>query len=162
MDDHQHNQGGARMTASLPDGTPIASWERDANGKLVDGSITNAEVTERELATKAVAPRVTEGDVDGAIDSTWCFTAAEGCLGAERSGTPHWLQPPVGASSPLRLLTICVLVMRNGFTVIGESACASAANFDPDIGRRLAINDAKRKVWRLLGYALRDRLSRED
>jgi hypothetical protein len=56
-------------------------------------------------------------------------------------------------------LTICVLTLRNGFTVVGQSAAASPENFDEHIGRQLAFEDAKRKVWAFAGYGLRDRLA---
>lgn len=110
-------------------------------------------VTEEELAARAFAPRVTEGDVEAAIASEHFFTAAHGVLGAWRDGDAA----PDGPDA-LALLTICVLVLRNGFTVTGTSACASPANFDADIGKSLARRDAVRQVWPLLGYALRDRL----
>ena len=59
----------------------------------------------------------------------------------------------------LSLLTICVLVLKNGFTVTGESACASPENFNADIGARLAREDAIKKVWALEGYVLRNKLA---
>lgn len=62
-------------------------------------------------------------------------------------------------SASLRLLSICLLVMRNGFTIVGKSAPASAANFDPELGRKFAYEDAVRQLWPLMGYALRDRLA---
>jgi Phage protein (N4 Gp49/phage Sf6 gene 66) family len=52
-----------------------------------------------------------------------------------------------------------VLVLHNGFTVLGKSACASAENFDVEIGRKIAREDAVRQLWTLAGYALRDRLA---
>ena len=58
------------------------------------------------------------------------------------------------------LLTRCVLTLQNGFTVTGESACASAENFDAEIGKRVAREDAKRKIWPLLGYELRSQLAK--
>ena len=58
----------------------------------------------------------------------------------------------------MHLLTFCVLVLRNGFTVTGESACASPENFNAEIGRRIARENAINKVWPLLGFRLRDRL----
>ena len=61
--------------------------------------------------------------------------------------------------SPLRLLTFCVLVLRNGFTVTGESACASPENFDAEIGRNIARQNAVSKVWPLMGYALKEHLN---
>lgn len=63
------------------------------------------------------------------------------------------------APEALKLLTFCVLVLRNGFTVTGESACASPENFDADLGRKIARQNAINKVWPLMGYALKQRLS---
>jgi hypothetical protein len=54
--------------------------------------------------------------------------------------------------------TVCCLLLKNGFAVIGESACASPANFDAELGRRVARENAKAKIWALEGYALRERL----
>lgn len=55
-------------------------------------------------------------------------------------------------------LTVCCLVLKNGFTVTGESAAASAANFDEQIGRKIAKENARNKIWELEGYLLRNRL----
>jgi hypothetical protein len=52
-----------------------------------------------------------------------------------------------------------VLVLRNGFTVTGESACASPENFDAEIGRKIARANAVQKVWPLMGYELRSKLA---
>lgn len=65
------------------------------------------------------------------------------------------------AEGPMRRLTFCVLVLRNGFTVTGESACASPENFDAEIGRRIARENAVQKIWPLLGFALKERLHTE-
>lgn len=59
----------------------------------------------------------------------------------------------------LSLLTFCVLVLKNGFTVTGESACASPENFDEEIGRKIVRQNAEQKVWPLMGYALKESLS---
>lgn len=59
----------------------------------------------------------------------------------------------------LKVLTICILVMKNGFTIIGKAAPADATNFNPDLGHTFAREDAIRQVWPLMGYALRDRLA---
>ena len=58
----------------------------------------------------------------------------------------------------LGLLTFCVLVLKNGFTVTGESACASPENFDAEIGRKIARQNAVQKIWPLMGYELKQRL----
>ena len=56
-------------------------------------------------------------------------------------------------------LTVCCLVLRNGFTVTGESAAASPANFDEEIGRKVAFQNAREKIWMLEGYLLKNKLS---
>ena len=55
-------------------------------------------------------------------------------------------------------LTVCVLTMQNGFTVTGESACASPENFNEELGRKIAKTNARDKMWPLLGFRLRDNL----
>lgn len=75
--------------------------------------------------------------------------------GQAKAMLEHILQPQPEQEA-LRLLTFCVLVLRNGFTITGQSACASPENFDADIGRRISRDDAIRQVWPLLGFRLRD------
>lgn len=60
---------------------------------------------------------------------------------------------------PGTTLTLCVLTLRNGFHVTGESAAASPENFDEAIGRKIARDNARNKIWALEGYALRNRLA---
>ena len=60
---------------------------------------------------------------------------------------------------PGTTLTLCVLTLANGFTVTGESACASPENFDTEIGQDIARGNARAKVWALEGYLLRSRLA---
>jgi hypothetical protein len=59
---------------------------------------------------------------------------------------------------PKTQLTICCLTLRNGFTVTGESACVSPENFDAVIGRTIARQKARDKIWTLEGYAMKERL----
>lgn len=56
-------------------------------------------------------------------------------------------------------LTVCCLTLRNGFTVTGESACASPENFDPDLGQKISRGNARDKIWAFLGFRLRDDLA---
>jgi hypothetical protein len=60
---------------------------------------------------------------------------------------------------PGTTLTVCALTLRNGFHVIGESAAASPANFDAEIGRKIARDNARNKIWALEGYLLRSKLA---
>ena len=77
-----------------------------------------------------------------------------GVVHAVRAAVPE--QPQ---HESLGLLTFCVLVLKNGFTVTGESACASPENFDAELGRKIARQNAVAKVWPLMGYELRSQLS---
>jgi hypothetical protein len=56
-------------------------------------------------------------------------------------------------------LTICVIVLKNGFSLVGKSAPADAGNFDAEVGRKFAREDAIRQIWPLEGYVLRERLT---
>lgn len=100
------------------------------------------------------APRITPGDVERNIRSEFYFTAGEGVLGQSAMGTK-----PAGNADSLNRLTFCVLVLANGFTVTGESACVSRENFDAEIGKKVARQNAITKIWPLMGYELTQRLT---
>lgn len=90
------------------------------------------KVTESELISAAIAPRVTEALIESKIVDTRFHVDG--------------------------LLTLCIIELANGFTVVGQSACASPENYNQDIGERLARSDAFSKIWALEGYLLRERL----
>lgn len=111
---------------------------------------------ESEIQAKGLtAARVTPADIKANIEAAYYFTAHEGVLG-ENTASPGAAILEVHTS--LRLLTFCVLVLANGFTVTGESACASPQNFDADIGRKVARQNAEAKIWPLMGYVLKSKL----
>lgn len=60
---------------------------------------------------------------------------------------------------PGTTMTVCALTLRNGFIVIGESAAASPENFNAEIGRKIARENARNKIWALEGYLLRSKLA---
>lgn len=60
---------------------------------------------------------------------------------------------------PGTTLTVCCLTLQNGYNVIGESASASPENFDAEIGKRIAKDKAREKIWVLEGYLLRQKLA---
>lgn len=94
------------------------------------------DTIEQEIQRKNLtAPRVTPDRIEGVIAG-------------------EYYHVPPGTT-----LTLCVLTLRNGFTVVGESACASPANFDADLGKRIARDNAKNKIWAFEGYALRSAIS---
>lgn len=114
---------------------------------------TFGNATEQEIQAKGkTAVRVTPADIVANIASEHYFTAANGVAAA--GGLV------MSDDDGLRCLTFCVLVLRNGFTVTGESACASPENFDADIGRKIARHNAGQKIWPLMGYELKNELNR--
>jgi hypothetical protein len=113
---------------------------------------------EQEIQDKGLtAPRVTLEDIEANITSAFYFTAAQGAEKAARDNGSYAAGSPAEGLA-LGLLTFCVLVLRNGFTVTGESACVSPENFDAELGRKIARQNAIAKVWPLMGYALRESL----
>lgn len=120
----------------------------------IESPRTDDEAMERLIQSKGLtAPRITPADIEASIVSTNYFTAMDGSRGAGEDLR-------VGDEVPLSLLTFCVLVLKNGFTVTGESACASPENFDADVGRQIARANAVNKIWPLMGYQLKSELTR--
>lgn len=93
------------------------------------------------------APRITPADIEANIVNEYYFIAGN----AIENAIPEHFET-------LDCLTFCVLVLKNGFTVTGESVCASPANFDAELGRKIARQNAINKVWPLMGYELKQRL----
>jgi len=114
------------------------------------------DLFEQKIQAKGLtAPRITPDDIEENITSEFYFTAGAGVLGESEMGTR-----PAGSADSLNRLTFCVLVLKNGFTVTGESACVSPENFDVEIGRMRARQNAVAKIWPLMGYELQARLAR--
>lgn len=107
---------------------------------------------EAEIIAKGkTAPRVTPSDIEANIAEEYYFTADEGVANSDQAYPAY--------STALEMLTLCVLVLENGFVVTGESACASSENFDAEVGRKIARQNAVQKIWPLMGYALKERLA---
>lgn len=126
----------------------------------------NDQQIEKEIVAKGkTAPRITPQHIEDMIRSEHFFTAGDGRQGALARGVYAGKEVPLDADEdllPLQLLTFCVLVLVNGFTVTGESACASPENFDSEIGRKIARQNAVNKIWLLEGYLLKQRLSEQE
>ena len=96
----------------------------------------NDQEIEKEIQEKGLtAPRVTPESIEAKIKSEQYYVF------------------------PGTTFTSCLLHLSNGFTVHGESACASPENFDQDLGRKIARDNAKNKIWMLEGYLLKEKLS---
>lgn len=118
--------------------------------------MTNENIEQEIQAKGLTAPRVTPQRIEEVIASEHYFTAYHGAAVVNLH-----LADDAEATRALGLLTFCVLVLKNGFTVTGESACASPENFDADLGRKIARANAVNKIWPLEGYLLKQRLDDE-
>lgn len=111
---------------------------------------TSLDAQEYRAALNAPAPRVSIDDIRNNIVSIHYLNAGTAIVlcGEDDHAPPS-----------AELLTLCIMVCKNGFTVVGKSACASPENFDPAKGREIAYDDAIEQLWPLMGYALRERLA---
>lgn len=114
----------------------------------------NDQTIEQEIQAKGLtAPRVTPSDIEENILREQYINVGDVCI--------HPTRPEGTGLYPEDLLTICVIVLKNGFTVTGESACASPDNFDAELGRKIARQNAVQKIWPLMGYHLKEQLSHQ-
>lgn len=98
---------------------------------------TNEQQIENEIQRKGLnAPRLTPDMIDATIVSEQYHVF------------------------PGTTMTVCALTLRNGYLVTGESAAASPENFDQAIGRKIARDNARNKIWSLEGYLLRESLTK--
>ena len=97
-------------------------------------------------ARGAVAPRVSLSDIEAAIDCEYTTTLDRAFRGCPQHPS-------------LAVITVHVIVMRNGFVVIGKSAPASPENYDEAKGYTFAREDAINQLWPLMGFSLKDRLA---
>jgi len=94
---------------------------------------------EKEIQEKGLnAPRLTPEKIDNAIKEKYFHVV------------------------PGTTMTLCVLTLQNGFQVTGESAAASLENFDEEIGRNIAFQNAREKIWMLEGYLLKELLYKQN
>lgn len=62
---------------------------------------------------------------------------------------------------PHTTVTVCCITLRNGYNLVGYSACVAKANFDAQIGEELALEAAKEQIWALEGYRLADKIHQD-
>ncbi|OTG80803.1 hypothetical protein B9T31_16015 [Acinetobacter sp. ANC 4558] len=115
----------------------MSNTEQQIEKEIQDKGLNAPRLTPDYIDSKIHAIRYLTGDVSPAFANEDYFSTAD-------KSTP--------------CLTICILTLENGFTVTGESACASPENFDKIIGQKIAYENARNKIWQLEGYLLKEKL----
>lgn len=110
---------------------------------------TPKDVEEAAIAAISTAPRITPEHIMGKIKSVHYLNVGEALLAVGEATSVNQSE---------KLLTICVITLENGFTVTGESACASPENYNLEVGQNIAYKHAVDKIWMLEGYLLKNDL----
>jgi len=99
----------------------------------------NNEEIEKEIIEKGLtAPRVSLEDINNVIESEMYYIF------------------------PGTMLTVCCLTLKNGFHVIGESACVDPDNFNKETGEKISRGKAFNQIWPLEGYRLKQKMFEEN
>ena len=142
-----NNETYSHKTDRIPNGAVVILVQEEP--KTVEQQI------EQEIQSKNLnAPRLTPADIDSKIKAVEYILPRDVC---KRDNGVEVFDAPL----PLQTLTFCILTLENGFTVTGESACASPENFDAEIGKKIAYDNAREKIWLLEGYLLKEKLNHQ-
>ena len=142
-----NNETYSHKTDRIPNGAVVILVQEEP--KTVEQQI------EQEIQSKNLnAPRLTPGSIDSKIKAVEYILPRDVC---KRDNGVEVFDAPL----PLQTLTFCILTLENGFTVTGESACASPENFDAEIGKKIAYDNAREKIWLLEGYLLKEKLNHQ-
>lgn len=140
-----NNETYSHKTDRIPNGAVVILVQEEP--KTVEQQI------EQEIQSKNLnAPRLTPDHIDSKIKAVEYILPRDVC---KRDNGVEVFDAPL----PLQTLTFCILTLENGFTVTGESACASPENFDAEIGKKIAYDNAREKIWLLEGYLLKEKLN---
>ena len=138
------NETYSHKTHRIPNGAVVILVQDDLK--------TSEQKIEQEIQSKNLnAPRLTPDHIDSKIKAVEYILPRDVC---KRDNGVEVFDAPL----PLQTLTFCILTLENGFTVTGESACASPENYDAEIGKEIAYTNAREKIWLLEGYLLKQHL----
>ena len=142
-----NNETYSHKTDRIPNGAVVILVQEEPE--------TVEQQIEQEIQSKNLnAPRLTPADIDSKIKAVEYILPRDVC---KRDNGVEVFDAPL----PLQTLTFCILTLENGFTVTGESACASPENFDAEIGKKIAYDNAREKIWLLEGYLLKEKLNHQ-
>lgn len=138
IDKHDPDVGGyyVRYQDGYESYSPAAAFE---TGYTLIGNIKNHRVISDQKAEEVLAghtaPAVTMDYIESRISSVDYYVL------------------------PGSTVTICNITLDNGFSVRGESACVSSANFDEALGKKYSYERALNELWPFFGFALAERLN---
>lgn len=113
-----------------------------------DHSNDSLKASDAAASAVATSPRVSLADIEAEIEEIYYITGDEA------------LESYSGVAPAFSSLTLCLIEMKNGYIIIGKSAPASPENFNPELGKKFAYEDCVRQLWPLMGFALREKLSK--
>lgn len=106
------------------------------------------QTLEQAIQQKGLAgARVNLEHIENLISQEYYIRASDAL-----KGTPGELTPGC------QRMTLCFLVLKNGFVVVGEGVCADPKNYVAEFGHRAARAHAIQKIWELEGYLLRQKI----
>lgn len=108
------------------------------------------EATDNEAKAVQKGQRVALADIEAYIAERYDLNLARVLASTAGLNVPK--------DHPTQVMSLCVLVLKNGFVVFGESASADPVNFDAALGAKFAYENAVRKIWPLMGFNLRSKL----
>ena len=94
---------------------------------------------------------VTKASIEAKIRGVYFINAGEALKDSNRGYIQRDLEE-------LKLVTICIIILENGFKVEGTSACVDPSRYNEAIGQEEAYKNAVEKIWELEGYALKQKL----
>lgn len=168
------NEDGSHNAAEIADFVKAESWDvkgdkltlfnlvlvgkaqfSATNGEdIFINGLNSEQQIEQEIQAKGLnAPRLTPDHINSKIKGIYYSNPLQGV-------NPETAMDE-GTYQNLRCLTFCTIILENGFTVTGESACASPENFDEAIGQEIAFKNAREKIWQLEGYLLKEKLNHQ-
>lgn len=133
----------------------LAEAAKQADQAVQSGRLPMRDEQAIERAIKAkgkTGPRLTPELIDAQIEASFSFTALD-ALAALGVSVPERAKPSLAG------FTLALIVARNGYVTTGESAPADPSNFDREIGVKIAVGNARNKLWPLCGWSLRNRLA---
>lgn len=115
----------------------------------------DAKEIDKLAAANAVAPRVSLADIEAAIFGVF-YQTGDHLLDHADIKVEQFSDKALYDNA--KLMTLCTIIMKNGFMFVGHSTPASPQNYNFDLGKKLAYDQAFKQIWPMMGFELRSKL----